>query len=52
MEKKFLIVGGIKEVQDLLDKGFLIENMVALHVANLGNDAYNHGKVAVYLIRG
>ena len=51
MEKKFLIVGAIKEVQDLLDKGFRIENMVALHVANLGGEAYNHGKVAVYLIR-
>ena len=51
MERKFLIVDSIKEVQDFLDKGFRIENMVALHVANLGSDAYCTGKVAVYLIR-
>lgn len=50
MERKFLIVDFSTSVQTYLDKGYEIEKLVPLHVSS-GNSTYQHGKVAVYLVK-
>ncbi len=50
MKKKFLIVDFNSSVQAYLDDGYEIEKMVALHVST-GSSTYQHGKVAIYLIK-
>ena len=55
MEQKFLITDSQKEVQDLIDKGWMIVSVTAQHVSNavVGHDAYysNAGKFAIVLER-
>ena len=55
MEQKFLITNSQKEVQDLIDQGWLIVSVTAQHVSNavMGHDAYesNVGKFAIVLQR-
>lgn len=58
MKSKFLIVESntistyYKEVQDLLDEGYVIDKMVPLYVSNVGSySSTAHGRLAIYLIK-